>query len=431
MGGMSKLLHKPLKLFVAYAFVVLLLSMPVYFAVVDYIWQDELDENNQVVRQRIEHGLQHTELNDSSLVNLLDAWSKIQPGVIITATDAIKPDSVYDAEAVNPYSPIQEANRYRALAAYITIKGKPYHLVVRTNIEESHETIMALGIVTAVFVLLLVIGLIVLNTIIGRSIWKPFNNTLDKLKGFDLNKGEAIKFEATDIEEFYELNATLNKLIAGNIAAYRQQKEFTENASHELQTPLALIKTKVDMLLQDKTLTQEQSEQISAFNIPLSRVSRINKNLLLLAKIENLQYADVEQVDLSALVNENVELFADYFAEKDLKLSIDVAKDIAIKGNKHLIEILITNLLVNAIRYTGSGGQVAVKLTAKAFIISNTGSGSTALNGDMLFKRFKTSSAYTPNTGLGLAIVHEVAKRYGWNISYAYQNNLHVFQWQY
>lgn len=429
MGGMSKLLHKPLKLFVAYAFVVLLLSMPVYFAVVDYIWQDELDENNQVVRQRIEHGLQHTELNDSSLVNLLDAWSKIQPGVIITATDAIKPDSVYDAEAVNPYSPIQEVNRYRALSSYITIKGKPYHLVVRTNIEESHETIMALGIVTAVFVLLLVIGLIVLNTIIGRSIWKPFNNTLDKLKGFDLNKGEAIKFEATDIEEFYELNATLNKLIAGNIAAYRQQKEFTENASHELQTPLALIKTKVDMLLQDKTLTQEQSEQISALNVPLARVSRINKNLLLLAKIENHQYADEEQVDISALVNENIELFADYFAEKDLKLSIDVAKGIVIKGNKHLIEILITNLLVNAIRYTGSGGQVTVQSTAKAFTISNTGNA--ALNSDMLFKRFKTSSNNTPNTGLGLAIVHEVAKRYGWNVSYTYHNNLHVFQWQY
>ena len=137
----------------------------------------------------------------------------------------------------------------------------------------------------------------------------------------------------------------------------------------------------------------------------------------------------MEQVDLSALVNENIDLFADYFAEKDLKLNIDVANGISIKSNKHLIEILITNVLVNAIRYTGSGGQVTVQLTAKAFTISNTGNA--ALNSDMLFKRFKTSSNNTPNTGLGLAIVHEVAKRYGWNISYTYQNNMHVFQWQY
>lgn len=426
---MSKLLHKPLKLFVAYTFVVLLLSVPAYFAVVDYIWQDELDENNQVVRQRIEHGLQQTQLSDTAFANLLDAWSKIQPGVIITATEAIKPDSVYDAEAVNPYSPTHEVNRYRALSAYITIKGKPYHLVVRTNIEESNETMMALGVVTAVFVLLLVIGLIVLNTLIGRSIWKPFNNTLDKLKGFDLSKGNTIQFEQTDIEEFYELNNALNKLIAGNIAAYRQQKEFTENASHELQTPLALIKTKVDILLQDKTLTQQQSEQISALNIPLSRVSRINKNLLLLAKIENQQYADVEQVNLSALLEENVALFVDYFEEKDIKLQVDIDAAIKIQGNKHLIEILLTNLLVNAIRYTHSGGQVAVQLSGKAFTISNNGEH--ALRQDVLFQRFKTTSNNTPNTGLGLAIVYEICKRHNWNIAYSHKNNLHQFQWQF
>lgn len=426
---MSKLLHKPLKLFIAYALIVLLLSIPAYFAVVDYIWQDELDENNQVVRQRIEHSLKDIELSETELSDFLRIWSSIQPGIIISPANGLMSESVYDSEAVNPFSPIGEVNRFRTLSAYITVKGKPYHLIVRTNIEESNETLMALGIVTAAFVLLLVIGLIVLNTIVGKSIWKPFRATLDKLNTFDLNRGEMIKFERTDIEEFHELNSTLNKLVEGNIAAYRQQKEFTENASHELQTPLALIKTKVDMLLQDKTLTKEQSEQISMLNVPLARVSRINKNLLLLAKIENQQYADVVSVDLTSLVKENVELFADYFAEKELELTIIIAEGVTVQGNKHLIEILLTNLLVNAIRHTSIRGQVAIQLSGKAFTISNTGTD--ALRTDALFQRFKTSLANTPNTGLGLAIVHEVIKRYSWSIAYRYQNNMHVFEWQF
>lgn len=426
---MSKLLHKPLKVFIAYAFIVLLQSIPAYFAVVDYIWQDELDENNQVVRQRIEHGLKNIELSDAALSEFLKVWSSIQPGIIISPVNALKLDSVYDSEAVNPFSTVGEVNRFRTLSAYIIVKGKPYHLIVRTNIEESNETIMALGIVTGAFVLLLVIGLIVLNTIVGKSIWKPFRATLDKLKTFDLNRGEPIKFELTDIEEFQELNSALNKLVEANIAAYRQQKEFTENASHELQTPLALIKTKVDMLLQDKTLTKEQSEQISMLNVPLARVSRINKNLLLLAKIENQQYTDVASVDLTALVKENVELFVEYFAEKELELTVDIAEGVTVQGNKHLIEILLTNLLVNAIRHTASRSQVAINLSTKAFTISNTGTG--ALRTDVLFQRFKTSSANTPNTGLGLAIVHEVIKRYSWSITYRHQNNMHVFECQF
>jgi len=424
---MSKLLNKPLRVFTLYALVILALSIPAYYWVVDYIWLHELDEHNEIIKQRIENGFKNIKLNDSQTNEAIMVWNQIQPGVKISPAlvTEVKKDSLYEIIRPNQYTSSDNIDRFRGLSTYISIQNRAYHLLIETNVEETHETMIAIAVVTVLFFSMLVIGFILLNRKIAQQIWKPFQHTLQQLKNFDLNSHKRLQLKSSDIEEFEELNSVLNKLIDNNIAVYNQQKQFTENASHELQTPLALLKAKIDLLLQDKTLNQKQLELISTLNTPLSRVSRINKNLLLLAKIENHQYADQEEVNLNDLLSENIEILSDYTNTKKISITSHINTPVFVRGNRNLLEIMLTNLLVNAIRHNTKNGSISIKYEAPVFCIYNTGDSS--LNKETLFKRFVSASTHSPNSGLGLAIVKEICNRYGWEIDYSFQNNQHIF----
>ncbi|MFY7840208.1 MAG: sensor histidine kinase [Lacibacter sp.] len=424
---MSKLLNKPLKAFAIYALIILGCSIPVYYLVVDFIWLKELDEHNQIIKQRIEQGVSDIHLEKNELDQLLANWSKLQPATSLTPSSLfIKPaDSVYTVIRNINYSSQKGIDRFRGLSAYININGKLYHLQVETNVEETDETMLAITIVTFLFFVLLVVGFIILNKRIAKKIWQPFSNTLEKLKSFDLTTQQSVSFSNTDIAEFTELNQSLQKLIEKNVSAYSQQKIFIENASHELQTPLAVLKSKLNLLLQNKDITSEQSHIISAIELPLSKITRINKNLLLLAKIENNQFAEKEATELTALVKETHGLLADYIAAKQLEVKMTFAVKMVIECNKTLLEFLVNNLFINAIVHNKKGGEIIVVISAKKLTISNTGI--SPLNNEKLFKRFAVSSAESTSSGLGLAIVKEICIRYGWHVSYSFANGLHSF----
>ncbi|PSR56430.1 sensor histidine kinase [Adhaeribacter arboris] len=422
---MSKLLNKPLKAFTIYALFVLAASIPVYLFIVDSIWLTELDEHNQIVRERIEHRLKTINFTDAAFEQSLALWNQIQPGTSLkpATTSEIKPDQHYTIRRQNEFN--QERDRFRCLSVYLQVKGKPYHLLVETNVEETEETMLAIATVTLLFFLLLMGGFIFLNHKISQSIWQPFQKTLEQLKTFDLNSQCNIEFGQTNIQEFTELNQALNKLIEKNISVYRQQKEFTENASHELQTPLALIKSKLDLMLQNELLTEEQAHIIESINIPLARVSRINKNLLLLAKIENYQFDENEAVDLNQLLQQNLDLLMEHMEGKGLTVENQLRENIILKTNKSLLEILLTNLLLNAIRHTPRNGKIKVEQAIGELKIWNTGE--KPLNSGNLFKRFISSSMEAPSSGLGLAIVQQICHQYHWSIRYMFQQGGHLF----
>ncbi len=424
---MSKLLNKPFKAFTIYALIILLCSIPVYFLVVDFIWLNELDEHNIIIKERIKKGFSNTIIEENELNSLLENWSKLQPGTTLTPSNlsATKADSTYTISRLDEYDEHNEIDRFRGLSSYININDKYYHLQIETNVEETNETILAITIVTLLFFALLVIGFILLNKQIAKKIWQPFHNTLKKLKSFDLTTRQTISFDKTDIEEFEELNQSLQKLIGKNISVYNQQKIFIENASHELQTPLAVLKSKMNMLLQNKNITHEQSEILSAIELPIARITRINKNLLLLAKIENNQFAEKENLELTAIVNETLELLFDYIATKHITVDKSLTEKLTIVCNKTLLEILISNLLINAIIHNTEQGNIQIKFSDRTLTVSNTGK--TELNSEKLFERFAVSSSETTNSGLGLAIIKEICNRYQWHIHYTFQNNLHLF----
>jgi signal transduction histidine kinase len=428
MGNMSKLLNKPFKAFTIYALVILACSIPVYYWVVDFIWLNELDEHNQIIKERLEEGFDNVQIEEGELKTLLDNWNKLQPGTTLLPlrSAANITDSIYTITRFSDYGKHQEVDRFRGLSSYIRIKGKSYHLQVETNVEEADETMLAITIVTMLFFILLVAGFIVLNKRLARKIWQPFRSTLEKLKLFDLTARQTISFDTTDIEEFAALNQSLKKLIDKNISVYNQQKTFIENASHELQTPLAVLKSKIGMLLQNKHMTGEQSEILSAIELPIARMTRINKNLLLLAKIENNQFAGQENLELTEVVEETLDLLFDYITAKQITIDKRLEEKQLLTCNKTLLEILISNLLINAIIHNTEPGSIDIRFSTCVLAISNTGKA--ALNEEKLFERFVVSSSETTNSGLGLAIVKEICNRYGWQIHYTFQKGHHLFE---
>lgn len=424
---MKPLLTKTTKPFLIYVLIVLMISIPVYYFVVDTIWQNELDEHNQIIVEKTAYEFNQLKLSDEALEKSLELWNHIQPETDVEkiSADQIKSDTAYTYEKHLPFISEQKKERYRCLKKVIYIQGKPYLFTIQTNIEESHETIAVIALITVFFFVIIVVGLLYLNRKLSASIWKPFRGTLDQLKTFNLNSQNKIAFPASDTSEFEELNQSLYKLIERNVSAYKTQKEFTENASHELQTPLAIIKNKLDLLLQDQDLTEKQYRLAEDMNRALARSSRINKNLLLLAKIDNKQFDNTETISFDHLLDQSIAILEEHFEQKNISVQESISKDVKVNGNSILCEILINNFIINAIRHTSPGGAIAVSLTQSAFKISN--SGTDGLNPDLLFKRFSKLSTDNSGSGLGLSIIQEICKFHHWKISYQFENNHHIF----
>lgn len=424
---MKNLLQKSLKPLTIFASIVFALSVPSYFLLVDWIWLTELDENNELIAQRIENEFNEQQISNEKLEESIQFWNEIQSiGRIEPSTPKpLQKDSVYTIRRQNPYLEKKSIDRFRGLITNIEINDKNFTLTIETNVEESEETMAYIAVVTLLFFLILIVGFWILNRRLSAKLWKPFKSTLSKLKTFNLNNQTSIEFEQSDTLEFEELNDALLKLIEQNISVYRTQKEFTENASHELQTPLAIVKNKLDLLLQKEAVTDRQYQIIEEINRALTRITRINKNLLLLAKIENHQFDDNETINISQLTQQCLAQLEEHANNKNIAIQTDIEPDIMIEGNKTLIEILLSNILLNAIRHNLQGGKIEIFLNQNELNVAN--SGNISLNAENLYKRFAKTSNESAGSGLGLAIIQQICGRHNWNVNYQFISNLHNF----
>ena len=423
---MKPLLSKTTKPFIIYVLIILVISIPAYYLVVDAIWKHELDEHNDIVARKTASQINSLKLSEEKLIETIQLWNDVQPSTNIRKlekNDNLK-DSIFIVEKPHDFLHFEEVDRFRCLSKVIYLNKKPYRFNIETNIEETQETIFFISITTVFLFVLIVGGLLFLNRRLSKSVWKPFRETLDQLKTFSLNNQTKIEFSKTDVSEFDELNQSLNKLIEHNVSAYKTQKEFTENASHELQTPLAILKNKLDILLQNQDLTEKQYQIAEEMNRALSRSSRINKNLLLLAKIDNKQF-DSETFHLNEVLNQSLEILQEHFEQKNISVNTEISANVKVNGNIGLTEVLINNLILNAIRHTPINGSISIKLNNSVFEVSN--SGTEKLNSDLLFKRFSRFSKDNNGSGLGLAIVQEICKSQNWTINYRFENNNHIF----
>lgn len=260
-----------------------------------------------------------------------------------------------------------------------------------------------------------------------KRIWSPFDDTLKKAERFNLAKSNIPEFTKTDIKEFSRLNNTLEKLMRKDKDLFRIQKEFTENASHELQTPLAIIRTKLDLLLQEN-LNEKQMTLVSDMYDLTIRMGNLNTNLLLLAKIDNAQYADMKEVDLVNMLTESIPLYSSL--QHDTILHVDDKRkkpNATIMANDVLLESMLKNLIVNAIRHSLSGSTIDIIVKDNQLTVSNISDDNTPLDSENIFRRFHTDKMQQKGNGLGLAIVKAICDFHQWNITYHFEDGQHEF----
>jgi signal transduction histidine kinase len=306
-----------------------------------------------------------------------------------------------------------------------TLDGSPYRVITYISALEYRHLLIKVSIAEALVFFLLLMAIVVVNRTRSRRLWKPFYTTMDSIGSYDVRQNKPLQLNSgTGVDEFDRLNQTLQSLIARVDQAYRDQKQFTENASHELQTPLAIIRSKAELLMEGPGLNEDSAQLLQEITEANERLSQMNKNLLLLTRIENSQFPEVAPIDLSRLVERLTRFFQEYYENEVAATTTSIQPAIHIQANPALIEILVNNLLRNAYLHNIPGGRVEVSLDQKQLIIENTGP---PVEGDpaQLFARFRKGRADARTTGLGLALVRQIAQLYHYDVHYTYREGRH------
>ena len=320
-----------------------------------------------------------------------------------------------------------EAEPVRMLITAFELKGQYYELKVANSMVEEDDLIESLLHDTIWLYVSLIIGIILINNFVLKKLWKPFYALLNQLKNFRLGKTQALPSVKTKTKEFTDLQNVGNVLLQHTTQTYEQQKQFIGNASHELQTPLAIATNKLELLIEKGDLQNEQAENIAEVMGIIERLVRLNKSLLLLTKIENKQFLDNQTVSLNEIVRKNVSDLEEIALFKNVKFYVNETAQLSVQMDASLANVIISNLLRNAIFHNIPNGSVTLLITDKAVKISNTGSGQ-MLDKNLTFTRFYKPNNQTSGTGLGLAIVKAISDAYNFKVSYSFENSQHCFQ---
>jgi signal transduction histidine kinase len=322
------------------------------------------------------------------------------------------------------YADKQKSLPFEILTSNVAWHAKTYQLTTYVSSTEISHLIIKVFLAELVILLLLLIAIVFLNRKSSGILWQPFFSSLDKLKDYDIKKNQALELpQETGTTEFNQLNRTATGLIGNSNTAYYQQKQFVENASHEIQTPLAIIRSKLELLINEPNLTEKQASLLGDITDANERLSLMNRTLLLLAKIENNQFPETEAVNISNSVEQLIETFKNHY-DNFPELVSDIKNNVSLTANRALIEILLSNLITNAIVHNIPGGKMMVGLAQSGFSIENTGP-PLDTTAEELFDRFKKGSHSTKTTGLGLAIVRQICTLYHYRVSYQFDNGWH------
>jgi signal transduction histidine kinase len=320
---------------------------------------------------------------------------------------------------------------YRQLSQVVAIGDISYQIIIKKSQEQKAVLVTNFTRIMMLVLAGLFIVVIIFNWIISRNLWAPFRRSLQKIRNTELSKIQTVHFEKTNTKEFNELNSSLNELRDKIYQDYINMKEFTENAAHEMQTPIAVVRGKLELLLQDHNLNEGQLQSVAEAAEVLNRLGKLNEGLLLLAKIENNQYESVELISLAGITKKYLQLFDELVQDKRLTVETDFKEDFNIRLHSVLADSLVANLLGNAIKYNYKGGTIKIETGKGKYTISNTSQrGPIASN--KLFMRFNTSKeGGESSNGLGLAIVKKIADANGLQLHYHAKNGIHCFELEY
>jgi signal transduction histidine kinase len=402
------------KISIASSVLVLLIAGAGYYFLLNYVLKDQLDETLRVEQAEIQDFIKTNH-------SLPPATTYKDQRIEFKKSDNVFPQkfttlTLYNAEE-------KESELSRQLIFTVNVNGQYYVASVTKSQEDTQKIIALILLITLGLIIILGMLLFFANRFLVKRLWKPFQTTLSSIKSFDLNAPSAITTEKTSIYEFNELNENISLMTEKVVKDYLALKNFIDHASHEMQTPLAVVNSKLDILIQDPALNEKNLRDLQAIYDAVDKMSKLSHSLLLLAKIENNQFPEKQEVDLLVIAKNIIQELDEWISEKKLIVCNDIW-DLKVNINRQLANTLITNLVINAIKHSARQERIRLWSGKNTFTISNPGK--EALAGDRIFDRF-WKSEYSDGTGLGLAIAKQICDHYGFLLQYEFREGTHCF----
>ena len=277
------------------------------------------------------------------------------------------------------------------------------------------------------FYLLLTVIMLIVGGISSMYLFQPFNKTLASIKNFRVDQDHPLKLGKSRTVEFNKLNTFVEEMTSKIQRDFKSLREFTENASHEMQTPLTNAIGKLELLLSSGDLNEENTSKVIATLGSLKHLSRMGQSLNLLTKIDNREFENIEEIDFTEKLESVLDNFKELIDLKSVRLESDHQKGVKLSMDPTLSTILINNLLSNAVRHNHENGHIRTFLDKERFVISNSGSALT-ISPNELFDRFRKDKQQGDGLGLGLAIVKKICDYSGFKIDYSYENQEHQLE---
>lgn len=394
-----------------------------YLAMIEEL-NDETDDmleeySEQVMRSYLagqpieEQGLS---TNNGYTLKTITETEAIQAGQITTRDTSIYVWSEHEMEPARVYSLVFRDG-----------DGQAYRLSVFTPTIDRADFVLALFYwVVGLLVLLLVVMLAINLLVYNRSL-KPLYRLLSWIRSYRIGQTNRPLVNDTTTLEFRELNTALIEHTQRAEEAYEAQKSFIGNMSHELQTPLAVSRHHLELLLEDDTLDEQQLGRVSRAYDSLEFMTRLNKTLLMLFRIDNQQYPLDEEIDLCIALQDTLSTLREVYGHLGVNLIVDLPSPIMLRANQTLVQVLCNNLLRNAFAYNRPGGEIVVRAQGRRITIANTSTREEALDEERLFSRFYQPERRSGSTGLGLALIQSVCRELEIAIHYRYEGEYHCF----
>lgn len=313
---------------------------------------------------------------------------------------------------------------FRQLKTIYSTKDKTYLIIVRTDNLKQSDLLFSIGFPLSIMLLITILVSNIMVRRINSSIWKPFYLNLEKLKKFSVEDKSGLSLINTDVDEFNDLNNSLIELTSKVSRDYKKLKEFSENASHELQTPIAIIKAKIEAILQDEKIDEQMITKLQTINNMANRLSKINKSLTILSKLESIEYAEKREISLNDFLQKKINDFREIAEAKNIVLEYKELENFKIIINEDLLELLLSNLFINAIKHNYEGGKIIINLKDSVLTIKNTGL-PLGKDPEKMFERFEKGKSEKESSGLGLVIVKQICTLYKIKIEYTVQDEWH------
>lgn len=420
-----KLLNKS----IVHLSLILLAIISIWAAVFYFNLKDEITESVDEGLENYKRHIVHRAMKDTTLLSQKNfdegffAIREISREEAVKATDIYADEIVYmqDADDEEP-----EPEPVRMLTTTFENHDRYFELrIINPMVEE--DDLIEESMREAIWLyLILIASIILINNFVLQRLWKPFYSLLGQLQDFRI--GTIVSFPETDTQtkEFRDLQKALHDLLGRSQETFLQQKRFIENASHELQTPLAITTGKLELLIEKGNLENHQAESLSDVLAIVERLVRLNKALLLLTKIENKQFLDNQRISINEIVSQTAADLEEIAEFRQVEISVSDSADVSVEMDASLAHILISNLMRNAIFHNIPGGSVSVEIFADRLCVSNTGSAQ-PLDETRLFDRFFKADPSKNGTGLGLSIVKAICVIYGFSVRYSFENQKHSF----